>query len=57
MTLECRIIARALIEPGMGTGRPLLNCDLRKPVRLMRNAHCAEAISADAPRKSRSGID
>ncbi len=38
MTPEWRIIAKALIEPGMGTGRPLLNRDLRKPVKLTRNA-------------------
>jgi hypothetical protein len=38
MTPEWRIIAKSLIEPGMGTGRPLLNCDLRKPVKLTRNA-------------------
>ncbi len=38
-TPEWRIIAKSLIEPGMGTGRPLLNCDLRKPVKLTRNAH------------------
>ena len=38
MTPEWRIIAKALIEPGMGTGRPLLNCDLRKPVKLTINA-------------------
>jgi hypothetical protein len=37
-TPEWRIIAKSLIEPGMGTGRPLLNCDLRKPVKLTRNA-------------------
>ena len=33
-TPEWRIIAKSLIEPGMGTGRPLLNCDLHKPVKL-----------------------
>jgi hypothetical protein len=41
-TREWRIIAKSLIEPGMGRGRgrPLLNCDLRKPARLTRNGHC-----------------
>ena len=41
-TPEWRIIAKSLIEPGMGTGRPLLNCDLRKPVRLTRNGLIAD---------------
>ena len=41
-TPEWRIIAKSLIEPGMGTGRPLLNRDLRKPVKLTRNAYSAE---------------
>jgi hypothetical protein len=42
MTPEWRTIAKSLIEPGMGTGRPLLNCDLRKPVKLTRNAQTTE---------------
>jgi hypothetical protein len=44
-TPEWRIIAKSLIEPGMGTGRPLLNRDLRKPVKLTRNARPAEVKS------------
>jgi len=44
-TLEWRIIAKALIEPGMGTGRPLLNRDLRKPVKLTRNARSVDVPS------------
>jgi len=38
MTPEWHIIASSLNEPGMGTGRPLLNCGLRKPAKLTRNA-------------------
>jgi hypothetical protein len=49
MTPEWRIIAKSLIEPGMGTGRPLLNCDVRKPVRLTRNGRTAEVDSAGYP--------
>jgi hypothetical protein len=41
-TPEWRIIAKSLIEPGMGTERPLLNFDVRKPVRLTRNGLHAE---------------
>ena len=44
MTPERRIIAKTLIEPGMGTGRPLLNRDLRKPVKLTRNAGSVDVL-------------
>ena len=49
MTPEWRIIVKALIEPGMGTGRPLPNCDLRKPVKLTRNvADTCRAVETNA---------
>ena len=45
MAPEWRIIANSIIEPRMGTGRPILNCDLRKPVKLTYNALSADLIA------------